>query len=163
MEFQRLLINDEQGIHEMSRMAEAIVREHFDPLIGKEQNDYMIAMFQKPEAIRSQLEHGSRYYFVLHEGKRAGFLAFYPKDAVMYLSKFYLYRSERGKGLSRKMLAFVRSKTIKEGLHAIELNVNRHNMAVQVYEKLGFHVVREEMNDIGKGYYMDDYVLRMDL
>ena len=57
MEFQRLLINDEPGIHEMSRMAEAIVREHFDPLIGKEQNDYMIAMFQKPEAIRSQLEH----------------------------------------------------------------------------------------------------------
>jgi len=65
--------------------------------------------------------------------------------------------------LSRKMLAFVRSKTIEEGLHAIELNVNRHNMAVQVYEKLGFHVIREEMNDIGNGYYMDDYVLRMDL
>jgi hypothetical protein len=36
-------------------------------------------------------------------------------------------------------------------------------MAVQVYKKLGFHVIREEMNDIGNGYYMDDYVLRMDL
>ncbi len=163
MEFQRLLINDEQGIHEMSRMAEAIVREHFDPLIGKEQNDYMIAMFQKSEAIRSQLEHGVRYYFVLHEGQQAGFLAFYPKDTVMYLSKFYLYKRERGRGYAREMLAFVKEKTIEEGLHAIELNVNKYNMAVQVYESLGFRVIRDEKNDISHGFFMDDHVMRLDL
>ena len=147
----------------MSAMAEVIVREHFDPLIGKEQNDYMITMFQTPEAIRSQLEHGYRYYFVLNEGKRIGFLAFYPKHDVMYLSKFYLYKDERGRGYSRQMVDFVRQNTLAEGLKAIELNVNRFNMAVQVYEKLGFHVVRTEKNDIGNGYYMDDYVFRLDL
>lgn len=163
MEFKSLQTGDEQGIREMSAMAEEIVREHFDPIIGKEQNDYMIAMFQTPEAIRGQLEHGYRYYFAVNEGRNIGFLAFYPKSDVMYLSKFYLYRSERGRGYSRQMLDFVRQNAEAEGLKAIELNVNRFNMAVQVYEKLGFHVIRTEKNDIGNGYYMDDYVFRLDL
>ncbi len=163
MEFIRLQASDEQEIREMSAMAEEIVREHFDPIIGKEQNDYMIAMFQTPGAIRSQLEHGYRYYFAVNEGRNAGFLAFYPKQDVMYLSKFYLYRSQRGKGYSWQMLDFVRQNALAEGLEAIELNVNRFNMAVQVYEKLGFRVIRTEKNDIGNGYYMDDYVFRLDL
>ena len=163
MEFVRLQPNDEQGVRDMSAMAEKIVREHFDPIIGKEQNDYMIAMFQTPEAIHHQLEHGYRYYFVLEDNRKIGFLAFYPKQDVMYLSKFYLYRSERGKGYSREMLDFVKRNALNEGLKAIELNVNRFNMAVQVYEKLGMHVIRTEKNDIGDGYYMDDYVFRLDL
>ncbi len=163
MEFIRLHPGDEKGIREMSAMAEEIVRDHFDPLIGKEQNDYMIEKFQKPDAIRDQLEHGYRYYFVLSEGRRIGFLAFYPKNDAMYLSKFYLYRNERGRGYSRQMLAFVRQNALEEGLHAIELNVNRFNMAVQVYEKLGFRVIRTEKNDIGSGFYMDDYVFRLDI
>lgn len=163
MEFVRLQPNDEQGVRDMSAMAEKIVREHFDPIIGKEQNDYMIAMFQTPEAIRHQLEHGYRYYFVLEDNRKIGFLAFYPKQDVMYLSKFYLYRSERGRGYSREMLDFVKRNALNEGLKSIELNVNRFNMAVQVYEKLGMYVIRTEKNDIGNGYYMDDYIFRLDL
>ncbi|MBQ6488120.1 MAG: GNAT family N-acetyltransferase [Solobacterium sp.] len=163
MEFIQLQLTDEQGIREMSAMAEEIVREHFDPLIGKEQNDYMISLFQTPEAVRDQLMHGYRYYFVLDEGRTIGFTAFYPKAGAMYLSKFYLYRSERGKGCARQMLEFIKQNTLDEGLKAIELNVNRFNMAVQVYERLGFHVIRTEKKDIGHGYYMDDYVFRLDL
>ena len=45
----------------------------------------------------------------------------------------------------------------------IELNVNRFNDAVRVYEKLGFRRIREEKNDIGHGYYMDDYVYSLEL
>ena len=42
----------------MSKMATEIVREHFEPLIGKEQNDYMLEMFQTEDAIKKQLEKG---------------------------------------------------------------------------------------------------------
>ena len=41
MNFEQLMPYDENGIKEMSKMATAIVREHYDPIIGKEQNDYM--------------------------------------------------------------------------------------------------------------------------
>ena len=163
MVFERLLLSDEEKIREMSDMATEIVREHFDPLIGKAQNDYMIARFQTPAAIRDQLEHGYRYYFVKEDGRNLGFLAFYPKDHCMYLSKFYLYKEERGKGISREMLGFVIQKTQEAGLSSIELNVNRHNSAIYAYEKLGFKIIREEKNDIGQGFYMDDYVFCLEV
>lgn len=161
MTFEELRPGDEKGINEMSAMATEIVKEHYDPIIGKEQNDYMIKLFQSPAAIREQLEHGYRYYFVRENGQNAGFLAFYPRGDAMYLSKLYLYKSERKKGYSRKMLEFVSQAARAEELKAIELNVNKNNDAVQVYEKLGFQVIRTEKNDIGNGFYMDDYVYRL--
>ena len=163
MTFDRLTPGDEAGIAEMSAMAVAIVREHFDPIIGKAQNDYMLSLFQTPEAIRDQLDRGYRYYFVREEGRNLGFLAFYPREGAMYLSKFYLYREERGKGFARPMMDFVIKHARREGLPSVELNVNRNNSAVKVYESLGFHVAREEKNDIGSGFFMDDYVFRLDL
>ena len=63
MNFEQLMPYDENGIKEMSKMATAIVREHYDPIIGKEQNDYMIQKFQTVDAIKEQLEHGCQYYF----------------------------------------------------------------------------------------------------
>ena len=163
MEFEQLQPSDESGIKEMSDMATAIVREHFDPLIGKEQNDYMLALFQSRDAIRRQLEKGYRYYFVRLDGRTIGFVAFYPKGDSMVLSKFYLYREERGKGYSRRMMDFVIRETRSAGLTGIELNVNRHNSACRAYEHLGFRIIRSEKNDIGQGFYMDDHVYRLDL
>ena len=160
MVFENLSISDENGIREMSDMATEIVREHFDPIIGKAQNDYMIARFQTADAIRDQLKNGYEYYFVSFDDQRIGFLAFYPKKKwnTMYLSKFYLYKSERGKGYSRQMLDFVIARTRENKLSFIELNVNRNNSAILAYEKLGFEAIRSEKNDIGSGFFMDDYV-----
>ena len=152
MVFVELAPHDEKGIEEMSAMAREIVREHFDPIIGKAQNDYMIELFQTPAAIRDQLEHGYRYFFVREDDRQIGFLAFYPRKDAMYLSKLYLYKTERGKGYSRKMLEFVIRAAVAAGLDSVELNVNRNNSAVLAYEKLGFHVIRTEKNDIGKGF-----------
>lgn len=38
------------------------------------------------------------------------------------------------------------------------LNVNKKNPAAAVYRHMGFQLLREEKNDIGNGFYMDDYV-----
>jgi GNAT superfamily N-acetyltransferase len=161
--FEQLQPSEKERIEEMSRMAVTIVREHFDPLIGKEQNDYMISLFQTPSAIQSQLASGCRYYFVKEEGRNIGFLAFYPRENSMYLSKFYLYRNERHKGHARRMLEFVIGETEKEGLASITLNVNRFNSAVGAYLNMGFEIIREEKNDIGNGFFMDDYVMALRL
>ena len=163
MTFEPLLLSDESKITEMSEIATEIVREHFDPIIGKAQNDYMIGKFQTADAVREQLEHGYQYYFVDDRGHRIGFLAFYPKGGCMYLSKLYLYKTERRKGYARQMLDFVIQKARAAGRSSIELNVNRNNSAVHAYEKLGFKLVRAEKNDIGAGYYMDDYVYCLEI
>lgn len=158
MEFIKLSKDDINEITQMSEMATEIVRDHFDPIIGEAQNTYMIDKFQTVASITDQLEHGYQYFFVCKQNKRVGFLAFYPRENAMYLSKFYLYKNERQKGYSKKMLDFVIDHTRKAGLPSIELNVNRNNSACLAYDHLGFKVIRTEKNDIGCGYSMDDYV-----
>ncbi len=158
-----LMKNDDCGIRSMSEMATSIVREHFDPLIGKAQNDYMLSLFQTESSIKEQLENGSRYFFVRDAERNVGFLAFYPKEHAMYISKYYLYKTERGKGYARKMLDYVINEAKKAGKNCIELNVNKRNSACQVYEHLGFRIIRSVKNDIGHGFFMDDYVYRLDI
>lgn len=149
-----------KDIKDLSILATAIVREHFDPIIGKAQNDYMLARFQSEEAIKQQLDDGYQYYFVMYENQYAGFLAFYPRDYKMYLSKFYVHKDYRGHHLASKMMNFVCDKTKEAGLDTIFLNVNKHNDdVISIYKHLGFNIVRSEENDIGNGFIMDDYVL----
>ena len=158
MNFREIDLSNKDHIREMSKMAMEIVREHFDPIIGKEQNDYMLERFQSVDAIRSQLKNEYRYFFVSDGERKIGFVAFYPKGRNMYLSKFYLYKQERGKGHAHEMLSFIMEETKKAGLDGIELNVNKHNSACRAYDRLGFEIIRSEKNDIGNGFYMDDYV-----
>ena len=153
-----LLPDDDKEITEMSVMATAILRNYYDPIIGKAQNDYMLKLFQSEDAIRDQLAHGYRYYFVREDEKDLGFFAFYPREDALYLSKLYLYKEHRGKGYARPILEMLKTQTKELGLTKIELNVNRNNPTKFIYEKLGFTVAREEKNDIGNGFYMDDYV-----
>lgn len=161
MEFVRVKAEDCGLIASLSAFASEIVKKHFDPIIGPAQNDYMIARFQSVPAITDQIRSGYRYYVVENEaGEMEGFLAFYPRDGKMYLSKFYVHSAARGRGIARKMFEFAAEETRKEGLPSIFLNVNRDNETViSIYEHLGFRKVREEKNDIGNGFYMDDWVL----
>ena len=112
----------------MSDLASSIVREHYDPILGAEQNDYMINKFQSPPAIIGQLENGYQYYFVCDDANnRVGFLAFYLCRDYIYLSKFYLRKDQRKKGISKDMLNFVIKKTKEAGFSSIVLNVNKYN------------------------------------
>ena len=149
----------EDEIPILSELATSILREHFDPIIGKAQNDYMLEKFQSISAIKEQFKKGYLYYWVKFENKNIGFLAFFPVENKLYLSKFYLLKEYRGKKISRKMLEFLVNYAKDKKLKSIYLNVNKHNdLAVNVYKHLGFIIIREEKNDIGNGFYMDDFV-----
>ena len=55
MEFVKIELQNKSDITDLSNLATSIIREHFDPLIGKAQNDYMLAKFQTVEAITKQI------------------------------------------------------------------------------------------------------------
>ena len=60
------------------------------------------------------------------------------------------------------MLDFCLKNAKEDGLNAIELNVNKMNASVAIYERFGFKRIRSECNDIGHGFFMDDYVYRLE-
>lgn len=156
--FEQITLQDGRRVEELSQLASSVVKEVFDPMIGAEQNDYMIHLFQTVPAIKGQLENGYTYYMVKDASGDVGFLAFYPRDGMLYLSKFYLKSSARGRGYAGRMFDFVKKKAVEAGYGKIFLNVNKKNPAAAVYRHMGFQLLREEKNDIGNGFYMDDYV-----
>ncbi len=162
MKYKELRLSDTSEIKEMSGLASAIVKDHYDPILGETQNNYMIDKFQSVAAIKNQLENGYKYYFVTsHDGVKVGFIALLEKEDHMYISKFYLHKDYRGKGISRDMLQFIIEKADEAGFESIILNVNKYNhIAIRAYEKLGFTKIKEEKIDIGMGYYMDDFVYK---
>jgi len=48
-------------------------------------------------------------------------------------------------------------------LERIRLTVNKHNFALQAYQRMGFQIAEEVVTAIGGGYVMDDYELEMRL
>ena len=64
------------------------------------------------------------------------------------------------KHLSTKAFHFLTELCRKRNLSSIWLTCNKHNdHTLKVYDHLGFHTIRSEKNDIGNGFYMDDYIM----
>lgn len=56
-----------------------------------------------------------------------------------FIDEFFLLEDYRGQGWGRKTMDFVERAALAHGVHAIHLEVTRHNLAAQhFYPKLGF-------------------------
>ena len=143
----------------MSKLATNIVREHFDPIIGKAQNDYMISKFHTPVSIADALYHGYRYYFVKDGDHIVGFTAFLKKDDEMYLSKFYLKKEDRGQRLFPLHAPLCSTECRKPESAQHNSASKQRKSVVQAYKKIGFNIVREDKADIGEGFFLDDYIM----
>lgn len=153
-------VNSPEQIGRIASLAEEIWSEHYASILEEAQIRYMLDNFQSPGAIAAQIaEKGYRYYLLTQAGVPAGYVGMQPEEGKLFLSKLYLRREARGQGLSRRITAFLEGFAAAGGLSAVWLTVNRQNPSVEIYKKLGFAVIQEQVADIGGGYVMDDYIM----
>jgi len=160
-----LPINTIEQIEKVAELAEVIWHEHYDPIIGGEQVNYMLGKYQSCEAMKDQLETGGYHYYRLEAlGGLAGYFAIMEEKDALFLSKLYLAKKYRGRDYARKALQFIENYCKDHDLHKIWLTVNRDNqISIQVYEKLGFTKSGTKVVDIGAGYVMDDYIMEKNI
>lgn len=157
-------INAPEEFDSLAEFASEIWHEHFIKIIGAPQVEYMLKHFQSSAAMQEQVRNdGYIYYRAYEDGEPCGYCAFCPHEDHMYLSKFYMKADFRRRGIGRKMMDFIASETKKAGLPKIRLNVNKYNFAIDVYKRMGFVITADEVNDIGNGFVMDDYVMEKDI
>lgn len=166
--------NDKE-IKILSKLAENIWNEYWPCILKQAQIDYMVEKFQSYQAIKNQIENENYIYKVIClDGENAGYFGISKKDKkiwvenspkisfeYLFLSKLYLKKEFRAKGLGYK--AFLEIKKIAEntGLKYIYLTVNKYNEnTIKAYEKWGFETVETAVSDIGSGFIMDDYIMR---
>ncbi|MFY0644643.1 MAG: GNAT family N-acetyltransferase [Bacteroidia bacterium] len=151
-------------IKELAVLAKEIWTEHYTPIIGREQVDYMIGKFQSVPAIKEQLEQLVKYDLVWNQAELIGYMSYYNKKDHMFLSKFYLHKDFRGKGIGKLMMDYLIEKAKISASKSIQLTVNKFNsISINQYLRMGFKNIGPVVIDIGNGYIMDDYRLEFQI
>ncbi|MFV0400575.1 MAG: GNAT family N-acetyltransferase [Oscillospiraceae bacterium] len=154
------LVRTSEEISLAAALAAEIWTEHYTPLIGSEQVAYMVEKFQSIAAITAALKEGYLYYTASWEGQPAGYIGIRQEEDGVFLSKYYVKDSFRGKGVGSALMAFVEEFCTEKGLHKVWLTCNKGNSdSLAVYGHLGFVKASSQTVDIGGGYVMDDYVM----
>lgn len=149
----------QQQILSVEALAREIWTEHYTPIIGRDQVEYMLGEFQSDKAISAQIKtEGYRYFLMEAKGRYIGYMAVQPRGEELFLSKIYVEASRRGKGFGKRAIQFLENLASTLHLRKISLTVNKNNMkSIKAYEKMGFNNLGPVVQDIGNGFIMDDF------
>ena len=169
MNIVRASVSDIMRIHDM---ADVVFRHTYKDILSPQQMEYMMDWMYSPDNLRKQLQDGHVYFIGLDGDRPCGYVSVEPEgiaeDGVMlfHLQKIYVLPSEQKRGLGRMLFerAVAFAEEASGGRRArIELNVNRSNPAIGFYRHLGMEILRQGDFHIGKGFYMNDYIMGIDL
>ena len=161
IEFEKLL--SPPSLARIRKIASSIWPETFRSILSPEQISYMMEMMYAPDVMKKELENGYSFTILKIHGEDAGYVVTSPspeEEKVLLLHKLYLLSCHHGKNIGGTMLAYV-EKTAKEmGCRKISLHVNRKNLrAIKCYTRNGYTVEKELCTPIGRGFFMDDYIM----
>lgn len=149
-----------EQIRQVAILAKEIWNEHYEGILTPGQISYMVDHFQSEEAITLQLSEGYQYRLITVGDEPAGYVAFRMEGDRLFLSKLYIHKRFRLRGLARRAVDQLADVCRDQGASAIYLTVNRDNVgSIAAYFAMGFRKVREQVSDIGEGYVMDDYIM----
>lgn len=157
------LVTKRSDIAALVSLAHEIWPEHYTPIIGEQQVEYMLQNLHSEKVLLEQIQHENFFYYLIKLGDESiGYLAFQIREQDIFLSKLYLKRQCRGAGIGRKALEFIKQQTIDQGQNIISLRVNKDNhKTIAAYYQLGFKKVGEDCADIGASYVMDDLIMQL--
>lgn len=152
-------VTTDEQIQQVADLAAEIWTQHFTPIIGAEQVQYMLETVQSAETIgRTIREQGYQYRLMYVEDEFIGYFAYVLQEGRVFLSKLYLKADCRGKGYARQAMETIEAIGRTHGAADIWLTVNKYNIdVIAIYEKMGFAIEGPVVQDIGGGFIMDDY------
>ena len=116
------------------------------------------------DSLKNQMASGHCFYLAEKAGKAVGYVSFNREEGnLFHLQKIYVLPECQRTGIGKVLFEKVTEQVRNLGGTAIELNVNRTNNAKTFYEHMGMKVARTGDFPIGNGYYMNDYIMRLEL
>ena len=146
---------------QLEPFAASIWEHHYTPIIGADQVAFMLNKYQSAQAMFDQFSAGYKYAVVISGGQKAGYFAYDGKaEKEVFISKLYIHKDFRRRGLGRRILDFISKEARVLGCKAMTLSVNKDNSnSIQFYIAYGFQAIKAQKVAIGEGFYMDDYVM----
>jgi len=157
-------VRDIERIHALAaRVFPATYREVLSP----EQLDFMLDWMYSPASLRRQMDEGHVYLLLSQDGADCGYASVERQGPdLFHLQKIYVLPEFQGTGAGRFLFGEVVKHIRAEhpsGPCVMELNVNRQNPAVAFYRRMGMAIDRQGDFPIGHGFYMNDYIMRLEM
>jgi len=131
-------------------------------IISQAQIDFMLDWMYSDTSLAEQFEKGHSFYIATLNGSDIGFCSVSAEEGQSYkLNKLYVLPIAQGTGSGKALLKKAIEVAKSENATSLFLQVNKHNNAYTFYLKNGFVKEQEFKFDIGNGFYMDDYVMRL--
>lgn len=151
----------ERDFSQIFSVASSVMHETFSDSLPEGQVDYMIGKSLTPEAMRAngkKLDYS--YKLVYLNGEVGGFFAHCPAKHIsekangVFLSQLYLLPFARGKNICEKV--------VRSLAHPVYITVRKEDAAtISMYKHIGFKIVDTLARDIGGGYMLDDFIMRL--
>jgi GNAT superfamily N-acetyltransferase len=152
-------------IEQIATLARRIWTQHYVPIIGAAQVEYMLQRFQSATAIKQQIDEGHEYFSIcMNAGDDAvGYMdvVAQPASGKLFLSKLYVSDDARGNGLGRQLFDHALALARQRRLSTLWLTVNKFNPSLQIYLRWGMVNAGSIVKEIGYGFVMDDYQLEL--
>ena len=151
-------------------------------IISQEQINFMLDWMYSDASLEKQMHSGCAFYIASikkEDGQldAVGFCSVSPDDekeegennstekvagsTAHKLNKLYVLPSAQGTGAGKALLNKCIEVAKSAGSSSVFLQVNKLNTAYTFYLKHGFIKESEFKFDIGNGFFMDDYVMRL--
>lgn len=151
----------------INKMAWQVFPLTYRDIITKEQIDFMMDWMYSPANLEQQITKDHHTYLIAYDeqGRAQGYVSVQPQGVhLWHLQKIYVlpeYQQQHlGSALFHAAVDFIKEQEQGKPF-TLELNVNRHNKAKTFYEHMGMHVDREVDDNIGNDFYMNDYIMQM--
>ncbi|MCJ8153720.1 GNAT family N-acetyltransferase [Chryseobacterium sp. SSA4.19] len=160
----KLVIATPDDISLIQDMARRSWENAYAEILSSEQMEFMLGTMYSKEEILSQMQHPNYHYYLMKDENSNSFEGFigyeyHYEEKTTKLHKIYLVPESKGKGFGKDALQFLIQQASDKGDTRIILNVNKYNSSKQFYESQGYRVYDEGVFDIGRGFFMDDYLM----
>jgi len=153
-------------------LADISFRDTYRQILSPEQLEFMMDWMYSESSLQTQMNRDGHVFFIAQiDGEPVGYVSVQKEDSqdeekeLFHLQKLYILPSFKGQGIGKAMFDYVSDyvRNICPLSCQLRLNVNRNNPAVEFYKKMGMTKILEGDFPIGKGFYMNDYIMAKDL
>jgi len=130
-------------------------------IISQEQIDFMLEWMYSDDSLATQMNTGCSFYIANMNRSDIGFCSVSEENGAHKLNKLYVLPTAQGTGAGKALLNKSIEVAKAAGSSSLFLQVNKLNTAYTFYLKHGFIKELEFKFDIGNGFFMDDYVMRL--
>ena len=157
---------DLRDVELIRKLGVAAFTETYVSILERAQIDYMLHWMYSAESLKRQMAEKHVYRIAYFDGEPCGYVSVQPEgESAYHLQKIYVLKKFQGRKIGEFLFKLALDCIKKEhpAPCRVSLNVNRNNGAVGFYKKMGMKKIAEGDFPIGNGWFMNDYIMAIDI